>query len=518
MDSTIRDSGTDPPNTDGLANSHTTLRGTESLSTPVDAILISNEGEIPPGNNVNMNDYMTARTVNLEVGSVKPNDTVVKGLDDALTSDGGAPTNNTNTLSLLETEEGEPPTDGTLAAWLVVFGCFSAHIWSVGFGASWGVYMRTLVIDTTFPGATTFQLSFVATVSFGVMIVASVFVGPLADRLDPRLMSIGGSMGMGGALLAASFANEVWQMYLTSALYGIGGCFTIVPSTVVLPAWFSKRRALAMGVSVSGTGVGAFLLAAVSQACLSAGGWRLGLRVLAGMCLGWMLLASLTLRRRRPAVPKKMTFLSLVYFKNPVFSLLFFSVMCLMLGFFSPQVFVPLMLSDGGYSNATGAAVVAAFSATVALGRIIGGFLVDKLGELNMFVLACAVPCLSTLCIWMPAPTNLGTTIAATMLWAFFCGSPLVSMPILAANEFGLANLGAVIGTLYLCFFPGETLGTAFSGLIVDANTYYAPDGTRLGANYRPMLAFLACAWFAGLVLILALRYLKVGWKVKVKV
>ena len=135
-----------------------------------------------------------------------------------------------------------------------------------------------------------------------------------------------------------------------------------------------------------------------------------------------------------------------------------------------------------------------------------------------MFVLACLVPCLATLCIWMPAPTNMANLIVASMLWGFFCGSPLVSLPILAANEFGLENLGAVVGTLYLCFFPGETFGTSISGSIVDRNTYYSPVGERLGANYRPMLAFLAAAWFAGLVLIVALRWTKVGWKIAVRI
>lgn len=344
----------------------------------------------------------------------------------------------------------EQATDFTLPAWLAVLACFSSHVWSVGFGASWGVYQRLFIVEETFPGATNFQLSLVATVSFGVMIVSNVFVGPLSDRIEPRWMFLLGSIGMGCALLAASFATQVWHMYLTSTLYGFAGCFTIVPSTIVLPGWFSRRRALAMGISVSGTGLGAFMLAAISQACLSTGGWRLGLRVLAGMCAGWMIPAAIGLKRKGKPTPQKLTFLSVKYFRNPVFSLLFFSVMVLMLGFFSPQAYIPLMLTDGGYSAATGAAIVSVFSAVLAFGRILGGFMVDKLGELNMFVAACLFPMLATLCIWMPNPTNLGNVVAAAVVWAFWCGSPLVSLPILASNEFGLDELGSVLGTLYV--------------------------------------------------------------------
>lgn len=119
------------------------------------------------------------------------------------------------------------------------------------------------------------------------------------------------------------------------------------------------------------------------------------------------------------------------------------------------QTYIPLMMYFGGYSNATGAAVVSAFSAIVALGRIVGGFLADRVGEINMFTMGCLMPLLATLCIWMPAPTNLGTTVAASMIWAFFCGAPLVTMPVICAQEFGTAKLGAAIGVLYLSFGPG---------------------------------------------------------------
>ena len=248
-------------------------------------------------------------------------------------------------------ESNLPPVDTSLQAWLVVFACFSSHVWAVSFGAAWGVYQRTLLTENTFPGATNFQLSFVATVSFGVAIVSSIFVGPLSDRVDPRILSVAGTVGMTASLIAASFANQLWILYLTSSLYGFGGCLVIVPSTVVLPAWFSKRRALAMGISVSGTGIGAFILTAVSQACLSAGGWTLGLRVLAGMSFAWMFPASFVLKRRGPASPSKFSWFNFSYFKNAVFALIFLSVMFIMVGFFMPQTYIPLMLNDGGDSN-----------------------------------------------------------------------------------------------------------------------------------------------------------------------
>jgi hypothetical protein len=47
----------------------------------------------------------------------------------------------------------------------------------------------------------------------------------------------------------ASFATELWQIYLTQGLlYGIGGAFVFAPSISLPPQWFVKYRSLATGV------------------------------------------------------------------------------------------------------------------------------------------------------------------------------------------------------------------------------------------------------------------------------
>jgi nitrate/nitrite transporter NarK len=69
--------------------------------------------------------------------------------------------------------------------------------------------------------------------------------------------------------------------------------------------------------------------------------------------------------------------------------------------FFVPQAYVPLMLFDGGYSNQIGAMVVSVYSAIMACGRIVGGLLADRVGEINMFTLATFVPIVCTLIWWV---------------------------------------------------------------------------------------------------------------------
>ncbi|KAI9026686.1 major facilitator superfamily domain-containing protein [Hyaloraphidium curvatum] len=406
--------------------------------------------------------------------------------------------------------------DTSTRAWLVLFAAWSAQLWSAAFVASWGVFQRTLIAEGAFDGATNFQLSFIGTVVFSVSVVAALFVGPLADRFPPAALACLGGLLCSGSLLAASFASQLWQMYLASALNGLGGSLLFVPGTVATNQWFSRRRGLAMGIVSSGTGIGTLMVTPISQACINAAGWRFALRILAAIIAGWMCPAALLLRRRVAAVPRKGPLITFVYFRNWTFSLVFSSIAIIMFVFFLVQAYVPLMLYDGGYPNSVGVAVVSAYSAVLAVGRIVGGFLASRAGELNLFCLACFVPCAMSL-IWMSSPTNLGVTASVTMVWAFFCGAPLVTMPLICAQEFGLHRLGSVVGVMTLCFWAGETWGNAVLGAIVDAHTYYV-DGQRAGADYRPMLAFSAAMWFLGGCVISGLRWRKVGWKLLARI
>lgn len=64
-----------------------------------------------------------------------------------------------------------------------------------------------------------------------------------------------GVLLMAGGFIAASFAEEIWQLYLSQGLMcglGIGAMF--IPATAVLPQWFLKRRSLAQGLASSGSG------------------------------------------------------------------------------------------------------------------------------------------------------------------------------------------------------------------------------------------------------------------------
>ena len=85
--------------------------------------------------------------------------------------------------------------------------------------------------------------------------------GFLVDRLGTRRMVVIGYFIMGIGFLFYSQIQEVWHFYLAylaiSLGSGVGGWIAIV---TLINNWFSRRRALAMSIAVSGVQLGGFLV------------------------------------------------------------------------------------------------------------------------------------------------------------------------------------------------------------------------------------------------------------------
>ena len=73
------------------------------------------------------------------------------------------------------------------------------------------------------------------------------------------LISAVGSIG-------ASFCTTSWQMYLVFSIpVGIGFSCAFLPTLSLLGMWFKKRRGLATGIAVAGSGIGTIAIPPVAE-------------------------------------------------------------------------------------------------------------------------------------------------------------------------------------------------------------------------------------------------------------
>jgi MFS family permease len=139
--------------------------------------------------------------------------------------------------------------------------------------------------------------------SFGFLIsgALSPLLGWLMDRRGPAIVMELGIACIGFGLILATGAHQPWQFYATlGVLVGTGSiCLGYTGQGLFLPAWFVRKRGLAMSLAFAGVGVGSAVLMPWLQTVIEHAGWRtacwyLGLLVL-------LILAPLNLLlRRRP--------------------------------------------------------------------------------------------------------------------------------------------------------------------------------------------------------------------------
>ncbi|XP_015726941.1 monocarboxylate transporter 14 isoform X2 [Coturnix japonica] len=116
--------------------------------------------------------------------------------------------------------------------------------------------------------------------------VGSPFIGLFITMCGCRKTAIiGGILNALGWILSA-YASDVHYLFLTFGVTaGIGSGMVYLPAVVMVGQYFQKRRALAQGLSTTGTGFGAFLMTALLKYLCKEFGWRNAMFIQGAICL-----------------------------------------------------------------------------------------------------------------------------------------------------------------------------------------------------------------------------------------
>ncbi|TVY32732.1 putative transporter [Lachnellula occidentalis] len=244
-------------------------------------------------------------------------------------------------VGLANAVEGEdvPPNGG--------YGWINAHTW--GINSAYGIFLAYYLSTNTFPSATPLQYAFIG----GLSVSQSLIVSPLVT-LTTRLYTLKTTLLIGllletAALLAASFATHVWQLFLSQGLcFGWGMGFLFVGSAGIVPQWFSSRRSLATGITSAGAGFGGLAYNLGTSALISKLGLSWTLRVLALCQFVVNALCIVAVRDRNKTVkPNQLAF------DYPLFGKAHF-LFLLGWGFFSELGYVVLLFSLPNYALSVG--------------------------------------------------------------------------------------------------------------------------------------------------------------------
>lgn len=364
------------------------------------------------------------------------------------------------------------PTDGSQdgrTAWLVVAAAFLSMFAIFGVVYSFGVFFDPMAREFgTGRGLT----SVVFAVTAFLFFVLGAMTGPLADRIGPRRVVLVGAGATGGGLILTAAVPSIWLGYLTFGLgVGLGTACGYVPMVAAVGGWFERRRALAIGIAVSGIGVGTLAVPPVAALLVGSIGWRRTYVVL-GVAALMMLSACALAAKRPPASPKKSRRLRRVV-RTWEFAELYCSGLLSSFALFLAFVHIVPYAIKLGTAPVAAAGLVSVIGVGSTAGRLGLGGAAERLGAVRTFQLSVGI-LIASYVLWYLAPGYLALAGFALVLGLGYGGWVALS-PSVMADLFGWEGLGGSLGLLYTSAGVGALLGPPFAGFLVDATNSYRP-------------------------------------------
>jgi MFS family permease len=258
------------------------------------------------------------------------------------------------------------PPDGGYG-WVCVACCFimNAHTWGVNSVSpffehpslkshtdakqSYGVFLSHYLTINMFPGAGSLEFAFVGGLSISMaLLVSPVATVCIREFGTQAALSIGILLETAG-LLGASFASEIWHLFLSQGVaFGLGMGFIFVASVGIIPQWFSKKRSFANSIGASGSGIGGLIYSLATNAMIQHIGLGWAFRILAIISCVVNVMCTILVRDRNKAVGAVQMAFDVRLFKRGEF------VLVLMWGFFSMLGYVVLLFSMPNYAKSIG--------------------------------------------------------------------------------------------------------------------------------------------------------------------
>ena len=297
--------------------------------------------------------------------------------------------------------------------------------------------------------------------SSGLGAVTSPLVGWLNDKYGPRRVALPSMIGLSLGLLTASrLQGDLWMLFLAYGMMALLGAGTIpVTWTRAIATSFFKRRGLALGLALTGTGICASVVPHYTVWLTDQLGWRgayVGL-ALVPLLLAWPMLyflfrpidahsqAENDEPKATAALDEGLTLGEAI--RGYRFWVLLLSILFAYQGFSGIAPNLLPSLTDDGFSREQAASVQSVFGLSIIIGRVVVGYLVDRLWAPGVAAFCLAIPAAGA--AMLHGSQSFETAALAAFLIGFAAGAELDLMAFLAARYFGLAHYAKIYSILY---------------------------------------------------------------------
>jgi MFS family permease len=317
------------------------------------------------------------------------------------------------------------------------------------------------------------------------VLVASPLVGLLADRYGVRPVTL-----MSVVLFSLSFmafalgTGNIVLFYVTWGVMAVAGAGTLpITWTRAVNSWFEERKGLALGLSLLGTGLFGAAIKPFTAWIIEEHGWRAAYVAIGALPLLLALpVAVLFFKDRsgtmRTAADRKAAVAAVpgMTFGQTLgdwrFWLLALAFIPISFAIGGPIPNMENILSNGGFTQAQVISLVPAIGLSVIVGRLAGGWLIDRFWAPGVAFVLLAAPAIACW-IFAHGPLTYETALLSIVLIGVAAGVEFDLLAFMVARYFGMKNYAGIYGALYACFALGAGLGPVVFGRWFDAHGDY---------------------------------------------
>jgi MFS family permease len=351
--------------------------------------------------------------------------------------------------------------------------------------ASYGVFIKPLAAEFGWSRSET-----AAALTFHVagIILSAPIAGRLIDRLGARrLILISYPLSM--TVIAAQYfmTASLWHLYASYFLIAIlGSGASPIAYTKIICIWFEHHRGLALGLSLSGVGLGSAFCAMFAQAIVSNFGWREAYVALAavslfiGLPIVYWLLKDHPSQMRLSGEDSDVSTTAVLSVgitprearRGSTFWLTAAAFTLVGLGYGGVAAHLIPLLTDRGFASDLAAAAQASVGISLVIGRISTGYLLDHIWGPRVAAIA-VLATSAGIGLLILAPLGSMSFVGACLL-GLAAGAEIDVMAMLLSRYFGTRYFASLFGQLSSCFFLGTALGPVMVGMSYDMTQSYA--------------------------------------------
>lgn len=383
--------------------------------------------------------------------------------------------------------------------WKLVGALWFLYLLNMGFPLYGGAVINTYTMKDLAMDRSTFGLGFTLMNFFvGVpsMIIAAAIV-----RWGIRVtFGIGSAFICAGALWMTFVASQPWHYLIGfGVLVGTGiGFGTIVPLSTAVTRWFKRYRGRAMAVAMTASGFAGFIGAPLMNRILTANGgdWRQAWLIVAGIAVVAAIIACLFVKERpqdlgqmvdgepesnlsnqtsAPSLSTQYAWTPAEAYKTGSFWMVAIGSVACQFPFFFFTAHWIMHLRGVGINPADAAMAMGLFTMGGIAGRLIGGWLMDKMAARFAFMLGiCCYFIGSFLAINVTANALMVAFIAAILYGAGF-GWTFVCLNTMVGNFYGPVAFPKVNGMVLLISAIACSPAGLVGGKLFDTFKSYTP-------------------------------------------